>query len=558
MKLTLYKNCILSNDYNEVFNPYNTGTTTENYLIDNYLAILDKVEFDIPDIYPRMNGTLNLQQTPYQTFSIFDYNYLVLEYDYQPSKKYYCFINYVTPLNGLAVIDYTVDIWHTFMRDCFMRESMLSNALIVPENYIKKLPVDYQSNDGLYKAGATINSVEYYNVLVTFQVYDVVEEGEVSVSHVYTGLAHTYGTDSYNLSYTDAIQLISNLIIYQAIPGNIIDPGVTGAANRSYNIEAIYLLPSWLNAFNTFGGDTSTHYSIKARDLSTVAIEITRYVSGTNGVLPLQYTKVFEYNILPSFQNILVGNESINFPLDENGKNTTLNVSIALTQYEFSVIANVNGNITDITSYYNIDLPFGSITADVTAQRQIAKMMKQTQAYLNIGSGVMSTVSGVENVVSGIGSLLLAPGIPWELSRYKTTTSGTSSIVGGTNEIYNGVSSIVYNAKNLQENINAKKTTTVFASKAGKTLQSIIEPWTIFYIKPDNETEVNNTIQNVGYRVGFFVNELNYFDDDTVNKNVVKFAMIRLFGKAPQNIIQGLKNILSNGVKIWYNLNQLN
>lgn len=81
----------------------------------------------------------------------------------------------------------------------------------------------------------------------------------------------------------------------------------------------------------------------------------------------------------------------------------------------------------------------------------------------------------------------------------------------------------------------------------------------IYELVPYNEDEVNAALYNNGYKVLYSVD--NLYEDDYIKEitdyNVVKFAFVRLYGKCPQDYLNKLKQILVNGVKIWYDIHRL-
>ena len=83
----------------------------------------------------------------------------------------------------------------------------------------------------------------------------------------------------------------------------------------------------------------------------------------------------------------------------------------------------------------------------------------------------------------------------------------------------------------------------------------------IFEIQPDNETEVQANIDNIGYVCNEIVDDLfNKPITDTVatTYNVMRFDFANIFGNFTQNIAKALRTILYNGFKIWYDETQVN
>ena len=100
MKITLYKNCILSARNTEVFRT--------QQLLETYLDTLQKPyrgsDIQINNTYAMIRGTLQLDISNFNG----DFNYIRFEDIY--NKKWYAFVDSFSYVDTLLIIDYRQDI----------------------------------------------------------------------------------------------------------------------------------------------------------------------------------------------------------------------------------------------------------------------------------------------------------------------------------------------------------------------------------------------------------------------------------------------------------------
>ena len=120
MNITLYKKCILSNSYSEVFDVFHKTedpvTKEETVALQRYLSSLTKYEITADNVYVPNSGKITLElDFDYENVSnnIYEYNYMYLE-DTDNNFRRYCFIDDITVVNGLAVISFSEDIWSNY------------------------------------------------------------------------------------------------------------------------------------------------------------------------------------------------------------------------------------------------------------------------------------------------------------------------------------------------------------------------------------------------------------------------------------------------------------
>ena len=127
MNITLYKKCILSNSYSEVFDVFhktkNPVTNEETVALQRYLSSLTKYEIVADNVYVPNSGKITLELNE-DNVNIYEYNYMYLE-DTDNNFRRYCFIDDITVVNGLAVISFSEDIWSNYASSMEIRKSLL-------------------------------------------------------------------------------------------------------------------------------------------------------------------------------------------------------------------------------------------------------------------------------------------------------------------------------------------------------------------------------------------------------------------------------------------------
>src|SRR5574344_2820666 len=122
MNITLYKKCILSNSYSEVFDVFHKDSNNK-VALERYLASLQKYEIVADNVYVPNSGRITLELSE-GNVDIYEYNYMYLE-DVENNFRRYCFIDDIAVVNGLAVISFSEDIWSNYASSMEIRKSLL-------------------------------------------------------------------------------------------------------------------------------------------------------------------------------------------------------------------------------------------------------------------------------------------------------------------------------------------------------------------------------------------------------------------------------------------------
>lgn len=108
LTITLYKNCKLTKEYKEV---YTNLSTFSSYLFG--LTSLEVYSGD--DIYYTNSGTISIDNSGLTIHTADTYNYMVFREGSISQNKYrFCFVDSITIVNEVAVINYTEDLWHNY------------------------------------------------------------------------------------------------------------------------------------------------------------------------------------------------------------------------------------------------------------------------------------------------------------------------------------------------------------------------------------------------------------------------------------------------------------
>ena len=205
-------------------------------------------------------------------------------------------------------------------------------------------------------------------------------------------------------------------------------------------------------------------------------------------------------------------------------------------------------------------------TADVTQQQASARELRSLNAKLGMANAGIDIATGwMDAIINagkvGLGAEMNAVMPANSYSGISAGMKGASGIVSNINSIGKGITSIIGNKKELEIANRAQ-----FVSNRGIKLLSstaLVANYgiVIFEIQPDNETEVQANINNVGYVCNEIVDDLfNKPITDTVATayNVMRFDFANIFGNFTQNIAKALRAILYNGFKIWYDETKIN
>lgn len=598
MKIILYKKCILSNSYSEVFDVFHKTkdplTNEETVALQRYLSSLTKYEITADNVYVPNSGKITLElDFDYENVSnnIYEYNYMYLE-DTDNNFRRYCFIDDITVVNGLAVISFSEDIWSNYASSMEIRKSLLVRSRATKYGdwsipfyapgmaYEGNNPLKFNHIEAVDKDGNSIEGTEIQlsntdnknvGLICQLQVYNLSQEGVISDRKVYTVAVNSLDLDVskntfvFPLNKTTAKESVYEIVRQLYIKSSeqqFIVPGGNNLPSLYYQISNVLLLPSYFVAkqsetnlighVNITGSATCHFYKL---DISIGDIY-------SNDSMVFVKTLSLDKN----FKRIGIGCITNLQPIVENGTSVEIKIGIAYDDFSVGVYLVFQNKIIEITNDFLLEIPISVQTADVTQQQAANRELKSLNAKLGIASGSIDIASGVAETAigwatAGLGMSLgnVVGAAPF--AGTDTLLKGESGVFSGMAKIGKGALSIIGSQKQLEV-----ANRSMFATNKGTNINYNVMlnarfGIVIAYIEPDNESEVQANINNTGYVCNEIVDDLfNKPITDTVATayNVMRFDFANIFGNFTQNIAKALRVILYSGFKIWYDETKIN
>ena len=558
-RIELYNNCILTARNTEVFR------TKE--LLEQYLATLDKPyvqDIDLPNVYTRLNGTINLDTTPFnKTFNYIKFT----EFDDNNTAKIVCyaFIDSFQIINGLTVIRYTQDIWHTYIGEWSLRESFVkrSNVLRVGEPY--RLPLDYINNGelGVKQFNEPISTNDNkFAIIVKIQIFDLQSGGNPSgvldeQYYIYDFLTYT-STTAYGTKSLDTIVQVNNALddMQQWQNENKWCFSLSITTKHYARIVETYVVPfAWFNNLSLY--EPSNNYRL-LYEISSGTYRQFNQFSYTNprnllkqwvlddAIAPIEKEKLFSFGLFTS-----------QIPYKFDGLNKAIYLYLVINRDEFGLYLSYDRQMIDISKEFLMLQDYTPSTPDVLAQREIARKVSTVKGITGMINNVAQIGVGIATLGAGIPSIpfttaespLDAFGIPIPQQMMKSPTQaarGAGGIVGG-------ITGLVDNITNV---IAANKEQYMTFHTANNDSNAIINAYYglcgLYGINTINDNEVESAINEVGYDVDYFTDNLD-IAPVSADFITVKFAFVKIVGQSTE-ICNIIAEILMNGVKIWYSV----
>ena len=255
MKITLYKNCILTNSFSEVcdvFHKDENGKTT----LDRYLDTLEKLVIDAGDVYYTNSGKFSFDMvgTGYENTDFYVFNYMKFEDEANVNFKRYCFIDAIAVVNNIAVVSYIEDVWSCYAPSMTMRKSLLTRSRIVDygdwqvpfyspgmeyqgNNFAKIVQLDERTAYGGFPV----------NIIFQAQLYQLSQQGVPSKRIVVESALQKSSDKTYDFTLNAALGTVQGIVTESSTKK------VTWNSEEYYmEIYNILLVPSSLNVINQF------------------------------------------------------------------------------------------------------------------------------------------------------------------------------------------------------------------------------------------------------------------------------------------------------------------
>ena len=549
MIIKLYKNCILTDAYSEVFDVYHKDANAKTAL-DRYLETLEQKTITTPHTYVTNSGKISFDLNDEDGTEFYDFNYMSITDEVNNFTRF-CFIDAVTVVNGIAVVSYIEDLWSNYAPSLQMRKSLLTRSRIIDYGSYKipfySLGMEYQGNNQLkFTRLFDISTLQpEVNVVMQLQLYKLSEQGELSERVIYEAfLAHKQG----DVVYNDWDISVAELFIQRLMQDSSSKKISIGGIEFNYEIYNILLFPK------EFGIPINTIAPATTNTQTTIGTKtaLFRIIPPADTSLNITNTKTIACN----FKQFKIGTLITAYDIVQNGTNIEIKVGYQTDFYDFKLFILFQNQIYDITSDFKIEVPISIQTADVTQQQATAREMSQFNAKMGIASGAMQIGSAAVNSVVGGGKVI--SGI---------ATGNDGMIMGGAQqmgeapfEAGRGIMNIISSAKQLEIANRAMYVSNRGCKITGNSVIASYYGIVIYEIQPDNEVEVQANIDNCGYVCNEIVdNLLNSITTGTTNKwNVMQFEYVNIYGKFTQRIADALRDILYAGFKIWYDETAIN
>ena len=553
MIIKLYKNCILTDAYSEVFDVYHKDANAKTAL-DRYLETLEQKTIVTPHTYVTNSGKISFDLNDDDGTEFYDFNYMSITDEVNNFTRF-CFIDAVTVVNGIAVVSYIEDLWSNYAPSLQMRKSLLTRSRIVDYGSYKipfySLGMEYQGNNQLKLVELFEKAQQYQQVGIILQVqlYKLTEQGKVSEREIY------------EFFVSSKIERQDNYISYRPVASadnvlfNIIKKSSNTKItwnNAEWNYEvynAIYVPETFNIPLNASQGAP-----VKIYTEGNVDFYFVLFPGSMTGNLEIQYTQ--QKTIVSNFKQFKVGTILTAYEIVQNGSDITIKIGYFVSKTDFGLYLSFQNQIFEITRDFMREFPISVQTADVTQQQATAREVAQLNAKLGIASGAMQVGSGVTDWAMGT--------LQMGLGAYSGNTGmmmkGAQQSSRAPFEVGRGVLNIISSNKQLDVANRA-----MYVSNKGTKLlssASICANYGIllYEIQPDNEVEVQANIDNCGYVCNEIVdNLLSSITTGTTNKwNVMQFEYVNIYGKFTQRIADALRDILYSGFKIWYDETAIN
>lgn len=553
MIIKLYKNCILTNAYSEVFDVYHKDGNAKTAL-DRYLETLEQKTIETLHTYVTNSGKISFDLNDEDGTEFYDFNYMSITDEVNNFTRY-CFIDAVTVVNGIAVVSYIEDLWSNYAPSLQMRKSLLTRSRIIDYGSYKipfySLGMEYQGNNQLKLVELFEKAQQYQQVGIILQVqlYKLTEQGNVSEREIY------------EFFVSSKIERQDNYISYRPVASadnvlfNIIKKSSNTKItwnNAEWNYEvynAIYVPETFNIPLNASQGAP-----IKIYTEGNVDFYFVLFPGSMTGNLEIQYTQ--QKTIVSNFKQFKVGTILTAYEIVQNGSDITIKIGYFVSKTDFGLYLSFQNQIFEITRDFMREFPISVQTADVTQQQATAREVAQLNAKLGVASGAMQVGSGVTDWAMGT--------LQMGLGAYSGNTGmmmrGAQQSSRAPFEVGRGVLNIISSNKQLDVANRA-----MYVSNKGTKLlssASICANYGIllYEIQPDNEVEVQANIDNCGYVCNEIVdNLLSSITTGTTNKwNVMQFEYVNIYGKFTQRIADALRDILYAGFKIWYDETAIN
>lgn len=578
MNITLYKKCILSNSYSEVFDVFHKTkdplTNEETVALQRYLSSLTKYEITADNVYVPNSGKITLELSE-GNVDIYEYNYMYLE-DVDNNFRRYCFIDDITVVNGLAVISFSEDIWSNYASSMEIRKSLLVRSRATKYGdwsipfYAPGMAYEGNNTVVIKDIDGTVIDNNYTRTsplqvacAVNIQLYNLTAQGVANNRILLTGVfAFSYGGNKHLYGSTDMLlQLVRELT--QLSAGTQVS---YNGKDYYYDLVSVKAIPLQFGIFKDIITGNPTVTIQKSDTISYYFYSTQAGIFYKDGIGHGILHKVLDKEIENDYTRLGIGLMSNIIPIENNSTVITYSILFKWDITSWKLYISIQNKLIEISDEFDILIPISVQSADVTQQQAAARELKGLNAKLGMASGALDIVGGVAETAIGwatadtgmaLGTVLGAA--PFAGS--DMVLSGAKGAFSGIGKAGQGALRIIGSQRELEianrEMFSTSKAIKVNSDGVLNGYYGIVQ----YFIAPDNTTEVQANIDNTGYVCNEIVDNLfNKPITDTVATayNVMRFDFANVFGNFTQKIAKALRAILYSGFKIWYDETQIN
>ena len=301
MIIKLYKNCILTDAYSEVFDVFHQDQM-QNTALDRYLETLQSKSFTIPHTYVTNSGKISFDLIDENDTEFYDFNYMSI-HDETNRFTRFCFIDAITVVNGIAVVSYVEDVWSNYAPSLQMRKSLLTRSRIIDYGSYKipfySLGMEYQGNNEL-KINSMFGYSSKVNLIFQLQLYNLTEQGKVNNRDIYEVAYCTNDGNIAELTIADAMRKAKEFMVYSS------DVKIT-TLGKEYNFEAF----NFLMIPTTFEINFALYDDFKEGNV-VIARKIANFGNSKDIVKGKTFT------LSPNFKHFAIGTLSNTFDVIQN------------------------------------------------------------------------------------------------------------------------------------------------------------------------------------------------------------------------------------------------
>ena len=538
MIIKLYKNCILTDAYSEVFDVYHKDANNKTAL-DRYLATLEQKTIATPHTYVTNSGKISFDLIDENDTEFYEFNYMSITDEVNNFTRF-CFIDAITVVNGIAVVSYIEDVWSNYAPSLQMRKSLLTRSRIIDYGSYKipfySLGMEYQGNNQLSFVRLTELSGNVA-IFTQVQIYKTSEQGKQSEREVLN--CRMIKTDNTEFNINGAVIAINEFVKNSSVKK------LKKVNNEEYNYESFNYMIVPIEYADNSGNDVETVLTAEGQGISL------NVLIGDSVAVTTQAKSV------PSdFKQFKIGTFTNAFDIVQNGTNILVTIEQRNTPLETLFYLCFQNQIIDISSSFKYIVPISVQTADATQQQATARELAQLNAKMGIASGAMQIGSAANDAAMGASKVAFGA----STGHLGSVLKGSEQISGAPFKAGQGIMNIISSKKQLDIANRAMYVSNKGTAVSNSAIVNAKFGIVFYVINPDNEVEVQANIDNCGYVCNEIVDNLfTTITTGTTNKwNVMQFDYVNIYGKFTQRIADVLRDILNAGFKIWYDETAIN